>query len=189
MSGNKKPSAEARQSVDRLVQKHAEALYAYALMRVGKQELAEDMVQETLLAALQGWENFSGNSSERTWLIGILRHKILDFFRRHHGNEEVDDQTWRTEYFDKARHWKDKASNWKADPAALAENREFLRVLQGCLRELSKIMAEAFVMRELEGLSCEEICKHLEISETNLWVRLHRARLQLRRCLELNWFA
>jgi RNA polymerase sigma-70 factor (TIGR02943 family) len=189
MSGDKKPNGDARQNVDRLVQEHAETLYAYALIRVGKQELAEDMVQETLLAALQGWDHFAGNSSERTWLIGILRHKILDFFRRHHGNEEADDPSWETEYFDQHRHWKDHTSTWKADPAALAENREFVQILQGCLKELSKIMAEAFVMRELEGMSCEEVCKHLQISETNLWVRLHRARLQLRRCLELNWFA
>lgn len=189
MSGNKKSSDHARQNVDRLVREHAEMLYNYALMRVGKREWAEDMVQETLLAALQGWEQFAGNSSERTWLIGILRHKILDFFRRHHGPDEVDDQPWRTEYFDESRHWKEKPSPWNADPVAVAENREFVQVLHGCLRELSRIMAEAFVMRELEGMSCEEVCKHLQISETNLWVRLHRARLQLGRCLERNWFA
>jgi RNA polymerase sigma-70 factor, ECF subfamily len=189
MSGNKNRGTDARVNLDRLVREHAETLYSYALMRLGRRELAEDVVQETLLTALQSWESFAGASSERTWLIGILRHKILDFFRRHHGTEDVDDQIWRTEYFNKSKHWKDKLSNWKADPAALAENREFWHVLRDCLKELSKVMAEAFVMRELEGMTSEEICKHLEISETNLWVRLHRARLQLRRCLELNWFA
>ena len=71
---------DARENIDRLVNLHAEVLYSYALMRVGKKEIAEDMVQETLLAALQNWQSFAGNSSERTWLIGILRHKILDFF-------------------------------------------------------------------------------------------------------------
>ncbi|MHC4508068.1 MAG: sigma-70 family RNA polymerase sigma factor [Planctomycetota bacterium] len=188
MSDNKKSKSEVRHDIERLVNQHAEILYSYAMMRVGKQELAEDMVQETLLAALQSWENFAQASSERTWLIGILRHKILDFFRRHQGTREVDDQAWRTEYFDKHRHWKEKASNWKTDPAALAEDGEFWQVLRDCLKELSKVMAEAFVMRELEGMTSEQICKYLEISETNLWVRLHRARLQLRRCLELNWF-
>jgi len=147
------------------------------------------MVQETLLAALQSWDSFAGNSSERTWLIGILRHKILDFFRRHGSSEIPDDESWRKEYFDRARHWKDKMVGWKTDPAALAENAEFLKVLQDCLKALSELMARAFVMREIEGFSSEEVCKHLEISETNLWVRLHRARLQLRRCLEVNWFA
>lgn len=190
MSDDKKNNSNLHNNVERLVHLYAETLYSYALMRIGKQELAEDMVQETLLAALQSWQSFTGASSEKTWLIGILRHKILDYFRRHHNeiNKEADDQSWRTEYFDKSRHWKDKMSNWNEDPMVLAENHEFLRVLNDCLKKLSKMMAEAFVMRELEGLTPEEICKHLEISETNLWVCLHRARLQLRRCLELNWF-
>jgi RNA polymerase sigma-70 factor (ECF subfamily) len=189
MPDNKKFSSDAHNNIDRLVRQHAEILYYYALMRLGKPEFAEDMVQDTLLAALQSWENFAGESSERTWLIGILRHKILDFFRQNRSSEQVDEQRWRTEYFDKSGHWKDKPVNWKEDPAALMENMDFWKVLQDCLKELSKVMAEAFVMRELEGMTSEEICKNLEISETNLWVRLHRARLQLRRCLELNWFA
>lgn len=181
----------ARHHIEELVDRHAEALYSYALIRVREKGLAEDMVQETLLAALQSWETFAGDSSERTWLIGILRHKILDFFRQHRDQEQLDDDTWRTEYFDKTRHWKDKNTmvDWKADPAVLAENKEFLKVLHDCLRELSQVMAKAFVMRELEGMNSEQVCKHLEISQTNLWVCLHRARLQLRRCLELNWFA
>jgi RNA polymerase sigma-70 factor (TIGR02943 family) len=176
-------------NVEELVGRHAEALYSYALMRIGDNELAEDMVQEALLAALQSWENFAGDSSELTWLIGILRHKILDFFRQHRDWQQADDETWRTEYFDKRRHWKNKTTDWKTNPETLAENKEFWKVLSDCLKELSQIMAKAFVMRELEGMSTEQVCKHLEISQTNLWVRLHRARLQLRRCLELNWFA
>jgi len=179
----------AHHNIDKLVSRHAEALYSYALMRVQKKDLAEDMVQETLLAALKSWEKFAGDSSVRTWLIGILRHKILDFFRQHHDSERVDDETWRAEYFDRKRHWKDKMVNWKTNPATLVENNEFWKILQDCLKELSQVMAKAFVMRELEGLSSEQVCKHLEISQTNLWVRLHRARLQLRRCLEINWFA
>jgi RNA polymerase sigma-70 factor (ECF subfamily) len=179
----------ARNNIDELVRRHAEALYCYAIMRVGENDLAEDMVQETLLAALQSWENFAGDSSERTWLIGILRHKIQDFFRQHRDQELADDDPWRAEYFDKGRHWKDKMVDWKANPEVLAENTEFWKVLHDCLKELSQIIAIAFVMREMEGMSSEQVCKHLEISQTNLWVRLHRARLQLRRCLELNWFA
>ena len=188
MSGDDKSTNNASRNIDRLVQEHARTLYLYTLARVGKQELAEDIVQDTILAALQSWKSFAGQSSERTWLIGILRHKILDFFRQNRSKESVDDESWKKEYFDKARHWKDKMVNWKADPEVLAENIEFRKVLQDCLKELSRIMAQAFIMREMEGINSEEICKHLEISQTNLWVRLHRARLQLRRCLELNWF-
>ncbi|MHC4226834.1 MAG: sigma-70 family RNA polymerase sigma factor [Planctomycetota bacterium] len=183
-----KSADDAGQNIARLVNEHAETLYLYALMRVGKQELAEDIVQDTILAALQSWRTFAGDSSERTWLIGILRHKILDFFRQHRSRQDVDDETWRTDYFDKSRHWKDKMLSWKENPEVLAGNGEFWKVLQDCVRELSRVMARAFVMREMEGMSSEEVCKHLEISQTNLWVRLHRARLQLRRCLETNWF-
>jgi len=186
---NSTKGAHHNHNVDELVSRHAEALYSYALMRVHEQGLAEDMVQETLLAALQSWENFAGASSERTWLIGILRHKILDFFRQHSDPQHADNEIWRKKYFNKKRHWKDKTTDWKANPAELVENNEFWKVLRDCLKELSHIMAEVFVMRELEGMSAEQVCKHLEISETNLWVRLHRARLQLRRCLEINWFA
>lgn len=190
MPNPNKSGRNPHHNIDELLGRHAEALYSYALMRVHRKDLAEDMVQETLLAALQNWENFAGGSSERTWLIGILRHKILDFFRKHSYQEKSDDITWRTEYFDKKRHWKDKDKmvDWKGDPAALVENHEFWKVLRDCLKELSNIMAKAFVLRELEGMSSEQVCKHLEISQTNLWVHLHRARLQLRRCLELNWF-
>lgn len=188
MKDKKKPVDDTRKEIQRLIDQHTEALYAYALMRVGKQDIAEDMVQETLLAALQSWHNYAGDSSEKTWLIGILRHKILDFFRQNSIRKDADDEVWRTEYFDKHRHWKYKMLNWKANPEVLMENGEFWKVLRDCLKELSQIMAQAFVMREMEGKSSQEVCKHLEISETNLWVRLHRARLQLRRCLDLNWF-
>jgi len=179
-----------RHKVDELVSRHAEALFSYAIIRVQEKELAEDMVQETLLAALQSWESFAGDSSERTWLIGILRHKILDFFRQHHSDHELmDDTTWRKDFFCEKLHWKDKMLDWNANPEVLAQNDEFWKVLRDCLKELSQVMAKAFMMRELECMSSEEVCKLLEISETNLWVRLHRARLQLRRCLEINWFA
>ena len=184
-----KATNDNRRELERLVNQHTEALYAYALMRVGKQDLAEDMVQDTLLAALQSWQRFAGASSEKTWLIGILRHKISDYFRRHGRRKEADDEAWRTDYFDKHRHWKDEMLNWQTNPEALAENTEFWKVLQICLKGLSKLMAQAFVMREMDGMRPEEVCKQLKISETNLWVRLHRARLQLRRCLEVNWFA
>jgi RNA polymerase sigma-70 factor (ECF subfamily) len=184
---NKSPGT-ANKNIDRLVKQHARTLYLYALTRIGKENLAEDIVQETLLAALQSWQSFDGNSSERTWLIGILRHKILDFFRRQHKHQSIDEHSWQKQYFDKAGHWKDKLVNWKANPQTLLESAEFRKVLLDCIRELSKIMARAFVMREIEGMKSEEICKHLDISQTNLWVRLHRARLQLRRCLEVNWF-
>ena len=174
---------------EKWVDEYGDYLYNFALSRVHSSQVAEDMVQETLLAALQSWESFAGKSSEKTWLIGILRHKILDFFRQHHSDhEQVVNDVGRSDFFCEKGHWKDKMVDWKANPEILIQNDEFWKVLSDCLKELSQVMAKAFVMRELEGMSSEQVCKYLEISETNLWVRLHRARLQLRRCLEINWF-
>ena len=179
---------KSHQKLEQLVDQHAEALFLYALMRVGKQDIAEDLVQDTLLAALKSWESFSGKSSEKTWLIGILRHKIADYYRSIRIRKDTDVEKWRTDYFDRHKHWNVKPVDWQEPPDDILENREFWQVFYKCLHKLSQLMAQAFVLRELEGLNPEEICKHLDISETNLWVRLHRARLQLRQCLEFNWF-
>ncbi len=189
MAKTDKPDGHDAPDVEQWIDEHAEVLYLYALMRLGNEDQAEDLVQETFLAALKSWSEFNRDSTVRTWLIGILRHKISDHFRREHRSQHLDDNAWRADYFDKSRHWQDRMISWKGDPAALAENGEFWDVLRQCMQELPEHMAHAFVMRELEGLNGAQICKNLGISETNLWVRLHRARLQLRRCLELNWFA
>lgn len=151
MPGEDKSARNASQNIDRLVQQHARTLYLYALMRVGKQDLAEDIVQDTLLAALQSWQNFAGDSSERTWLFGILLHKILDFFRQNPSRESVDDQSWKKEYFDKTRHWKDKTINWKANPEVLVENVEFWKVLQDCLKELSRLLSITTALHGIHG--------------------------------------
>ena len=129
MTKNSKPDGDVNRNIDRLVNQHTDVLYSYALMRLGNADTAEDMVQDTFLAAFQNWESFVGDSSERTWLIGILRHKILDFFRRNSKRQDLDDETWRTEYFDKHRHWKDKVLRWKTDPEALLSDIEFRHVL------------------------------------------------------------
>lgn len=189
MTTEDKPHKANASDIERLIDQHTEVLYLYALMRLGDESQAEDLVQETFLAALQNWDTFSGASTHRTWLIGILRHKILDHFRRRRQTACLDNTAWKADHFSKRKHWKDKMLNWKGDPATLAENGEFWDVLRQCMHELPESMVHAFIMRELEGMTSAQICKHLQISETNLWVRLHRARLQLRRCLELNWFA
>ncbi len=177
---------------DRWVAEHADILFRYALLRVQRADVAEDLVQETFLAALRGRHQFNRKSSVRTWLVGILRHKILDHYR-HIAREQPSESTaleeeTNQEFFDAKGHWKVAPAEWKTDPQQLSENREFWAVFLRCLEELSEVVAHAFVLRELQENKTEEICKVLEISETNLWVRLHRARLQLRRCLELNWF-
>ncbi len=178
---------------------HGDYLYRFAMFRVRQESVAEDLVQETLLAGLQAFEKFEGRGLERTWLCGILKHKIIDHFRKASRTEQIDPEAEeRLENEDLYRPRSDKwADHWKADtgpmewndsPEALLEQSEFRVVLEKCVAFLPERIANAFVLREVEGFKSEEICEILNVSANNLWVMLHRARMQLRRCIETDWF-
>lgn len=174
------------------VSDHGEALYGYAMSRVRRSDVAEDLVQETLLSALKAAHGFEGRSTERTWLIGILRHKVLDYFRRMGRSKEVQapelgEGAGSLGLFTKRGRWKPKPQAWGDDPAHLYEQAEFWQVYEACRAMLPTTLAEAYTLRELEGLSQQDVCKTLGITATNLSVRLHRARLALRHCLEERW--
>jgi RNA polymerase sigma-70 factor (ECF subfamily) len=168
------------------------------MFRLRDASVAEDLVQETLLSALQSYHTFAGRGSVRTWLIGILKHKIIDHFRRLSREtpaSQVDETAFdHDELFVSEGTWKDHfeadraPTDWMANPAELLEKREFWSVLQNCLSPLPARLSSAFTLREVDGHSTEEICEILSITMNNLWVMLHRARAHLRRCLELNWF-
>lgn len=175
------------------VDRYGDYLFRYAMLRLRDRSVSEDLVQETFLAALADRESFAGRSSEATWLVGILRHKIADHFRRQ--TREIpfpdgDPRNLREEdSFDPSGHWASGPADWKTNPADLFRQKEFLDRLTECLSDLSPNQASAFTLREIEGLDTGEICKVLHVTETNLWVILHRARMLLRRCLETRWFA
>lgn len=171
---------------------HGDYLYRYALARLRDPHLAEDVVQETLLAAMQG-DGFSGKSSARTWLTGILKHKIIDQFRRQQREtplespEDITDDTpGMDEFFHEDGHWSEPPQAW-GDPGKLMQQDQFLQTLQDCMDKLPKKLARIFLLRDVHESDNEEICKELEISPTNAWVMLYRARMGLRKCLELNW--
>ena len=174
------------------VDEHGESLFRYALFRLHDAELAEDLVQETFLAALKGRDRFEGRSSMRTWLFGILKHKIIDQIRKANRERPVEDieafASSKGESFDEKGGWKSRPAAWTTDPGALFEQMEFWEVLQRCLSELPSRLNQAFTLRELDGLSAEEVRKILNVSATNGGVMLHRARLRLRSCLEKTWF-
>jgi len=175
------------------VHEHGDAMFAYALSRVRKPDVAEDLVQDALLAALESAQTFEGRSSERTWLIGILRHKVLDHFRRVRRTKESPDvqigEAHKTMgLYSKRGRWSPKPGAWGADPAEAYENSEFWAIYHACREALPTTYAEAYILRELEGLPPKDVCNILDISATNLSVRLHRARLFLRHCLETNWY-
>lgn len=169
-------------------------LLRYALLQLRNPAQAEDAVQETLLAALEGRDRFSGRSSLRTWLTGILKHKIIDHLRRS-GRERPlgsdDDERSETEIVDaqfaEYGHWRGVPADW-GSPAKSLENSRFWKAFELCLQRLPVRTARVFTMREVMEMSTDDICQELEISTTNCWVMLHRARLTLRECLEMTWF-
>lgn len=173
---------------DGWVDQHGDGLYRYAMLRLRDPDVAAELVQETFLEALRSRLAFEGRSSERTWLVGILRHKVIDHQRRASRERPRADHNAAEGFFDDQGFWRVGPASWPGDPALALERREFWDVLHGCLAKLPPTLADAFLLRELEGLDTEEICRLESINPTNLWTRLHRARLLLRDCLEKNWF-
>jgi len=172
---------------------HGDALYRYAYFRLRDRAQAEDLVQETLIAALQARQGFAGRSNERTWLIGILKNKLVDYLRKSvrerplaelAGTESEIDALFDANDDD---HWKKPPADW-VNPTRALEQKQFWKIFMECIEALPARQAQAFSLCELEGLEGEEACKVLGIATTNLWVMLHRARLRLRECLEAHWF-
>lgn len=172
---------------ERWLAAHADALFRFAVTRLQRPGDAEDAVQETLLAALGSSRSFRGDSAERTWLIGILRHKIADHFRAIERREAMQDVDDLDELFDARGRWRQRPGALDLDREDLVENAEFWQQLERCLQGLPPRQARAFTLHSVEENNPTETCKHLGISATNLWVLLHRARLRLRGCLEANW--
>lgn len=179
----------------RWLAEHGDAMYLFALMRLRDPEQAEDAVQETFLAAIKAFERFDGRARERTWLIGILKHKIIDIIRKKSrerpatelaGSDEADEVIQRM--FDERGHGHEHYSEWNLDPQAALSQKEFREQFRHCLDDVPDRQAQAFILHEVEGMKGPEICKVMGITPTNLWAMLHRARMRLQKCLEVHWF-
>jgi len=176
--------------------KHRPMLFRYALLQLRDIELADDVVQETLLAAWQAPGVFEGKATLRTWLIGILKHKIADHWRRSAREiisadldqiDTCDDEADEDDFFLIDGHWNGGLGSW-SDPEAALKQQEFWSIYETCQNNLPPKMANVFMLRELVGLEAEEVCRESGLSEANYWVTMHRARLRLRECLEIRWF-
>ncbi len=174
------------------VELYGDYLFRYALIHLKDRSEAEDVVQETFLSAISAREGFSGKSSEKTWLTGILKNKVIDVFRKRKRvkpDECIEETAAGSEaYFDEKGFWKITPCDWGNHPLQSLEQKQFWEILRSCLHHLPEIMQEAFFLGEINEYSGQGICKVLEISSSNYWVLLHRARLKLRSCLEVNWF-
>ena len=173
------------------VDAHADYLFNYAISRVNNYEMAKDLVQETFFTGLKAASNFQGKASERTWLISILKRKIIDYYRKINsakGRAEVKINF----YTDGEREgeWIEERvpSRWSNDVEKSLENEELHDTLEKCIDNLPQKYEMVFRMKTIREMDTEEICKELEITSSNLWVIIHRARTQLRKCMEDNWF-
>lgn len=169
---------------------HGDYLYRFALARLRDSHQAEDAVQETFLAAIKS-NSFAEQSSPRTWLTGILKHKIIDMMRKN--TREIttsdllsDPDANLDDFFDEKGKWEDKPQNWNVPDDAL-QQKQFLTILQSCIDRIPNKLANLFMMRDVHEKDNEEICKELNITSTNAWVMLYRARMGIRKCLEINW--
>jgi RNA polymerase sigma-70 factor, ECF subfamily len=168
-------------------------LLRFAKLQLRNEAAAEDAVQETLLAAVTSGESFAGRAALRTWLMAILRNKIVDHIRRHAREpsiQAVNDEGEDTDFdalFAADGHWAEAPADW-GNPQKSLENKRFHDVFEACMTLLPEKIARVFMMREFLGLETDEICKELSISTSNCWVVLYRARMRLRECLQINWF-
>jgi RNA polymerase sigma-70 factor (ECF subfamily) len=198
MSEPTKASPTRLSDPERWVDEHGDYLFRYAVARLRDPLKAEDAVQETFLAALKGGKSFAGRSAEKSWLVGILKNKIFDHYRKASRETPFTDlefyQAEEGDRFIPDGAFKDGwihelgPQEWN-NPGASLDSEVFWLTYRDCSNKLPKNVATAFNLREVDGIESKEICALLNISENNLWVMLHRARMALRRCLETNWFA
>lgn len=177
----------------RWLDEHGDFLYRFAYFQVRDAAAAEDLVQDTFIAAWSAHKQFAGQASERTWLAAILKNKIVDHFRRTRreapGDVALDESLAEDDMdalFNANLHWRLRPSD-PGDPSHALEDKQFWRALNDCLADLPAMQAQAFMLAELHELPTAELCKVLQISTSNVWVVLHRARMRLRLCLEERW--
>jgi len=176
---------------EKWVSLHADYLFNYTISRVNNHDLAKDLVQDTFFAGLKAKDNFQGKASERTWLISILKRKIIDYYRKINsakGKAEVK-MNFYTDGEREGEWIEERVPNsWDSNLEKSIENDELSVVLDKCINNLPEKYAMVFRMKTIQHFETEEICKELEITSSNLWVIIHRARTQLRKCMEDNWF-
>lgn len=182
--------------LEQLVLEHADYLFQYALRHFPQKDTAQELVQETFLAAIESAENFRGEAAPRTWLTSILRFKIIDQIRRQtrdkvlpsaEGTDHLDPDN---HYFNEHEHWRTQTGPlpWQFDPENFASQKQFMIKLEDCLQKLPPRQRQAFLLKEVDEVDSEKLCNDLELSATNLRVLLCRSRVMLRECLDRQWF-
>jgi RNA polymerase sigma-70 factor (ECF subfamily) len=187
-------------SPEKWVDNYSDYLFTYAFSRVSDEEVARDLVQDTFLSALKARDSFKGEASEKTWLVSILKRKVIDLYRKNAVRKEEsleESETFKVAYEHYFRdddamrpgHWAGthNPQPWNEQKLNI-EQKEFGKILAACLGKLPKAWSSVFTMKHIDEESSDTICKELSISASNYWVIIHRAKLQMRECLEKNWF-
>ena len=194
MSHNPSPPADHQAVVlppDQWVDHYGDYLYRYACSRLRDPNASEEVLQETFLAGIRHVDQYAGRGSQRGWLLGILKRKIIDHVRlrtKHEQTRSYQDEVDPTLHlFDAHGNWKKDAFRWSPQPDEQIQEVEFRQVLQSCLKELPETQRAVFQKSVMDEKDSEEICKELNITPSNLWVRMHRARLGLAKCVETKW--
>ncbi len=188
---DKTPMIQHQLQPDLWVDSYADYLFNFAVGRVSDSEVAKDLVSETFLAGLKSAKNYKGDAAERTWLIAILKRKVIDHYRK--TNSKKGKAEVRMNYSSASDAEGDWMEEQVADPYStlensVMENEELGLAIQECISKLPKKQSQVFTMKTIEGISTEDICNELDINPSNLWVMVHRARTALMGCLNQNWF-
>lgn len=174
------------------LERHGDYLYRFAVARVRRPDAAEDLVQETLLAAWKARDRYDTQASERTWLTAILKRKAIDWLRRQVREQSRTDapatDRFADDLFDRRGEWRTAPGRWERDAVEPLDREAFWATFHGCLDKLPERLHAAFALRYLDETASEELCRELSLTPANLWVTLHRARLRMWRCLSVNWF-
>ncbi|MCC8360868.1 MULTISPECIES: sigma-70 family RNA polymerase sigma factor [Salinimicrobium] len=175
---------------EKWVDRYADYLFNYTIVRVNDREVANDIISETFLAGLNSMKNFKGEASERTWLISILKRKIIDYYRRNNSSKGQAEVKMNFPNSDNEGDWlEEKVADLSVMTAEdQMENRELGLAILECLDQLNEKQATIFKMKTIDGIDTEAICNEFNISPSNFWVIIHRARIALAKCLEKNWF-
>jgi RNA polymerase sigma-70 factor (ECF subfamily) len=184
---------EKKQTINanKWIDNYADYLYNYSISRVNDSDVAKDLVQETFFAGLKSAKNFQGKASERTWLVAILKRKIIDYYRKI--NSKKGQAEVRINFYDNGENegsWLEERvpQSWDNSAEKIIENEELKEQLESCIACLPEKYGIVFNMKTIQEFETDEICKELDITPSNLWVMIHRARTQLRKCMEENWF-
>lgn len=177
-------------NITKWVNDYTDEMYGWALRKVSDPEMAKDLVQDTFLAAAEKYSNFSGKSTPKTWLFAILNNKIADLYRKNFSSSVNIEEQVLAKYFDGDGNWRASKipHDWHDDEKHLLDNFDFQQILKSCLEALPEKWNICIKMKYLSEMDGQEICNTLGLSVANYWQIAHRAKLQLRNCVDTKWF-